>query len=156
MRIHTNPFYLGLLGVFAFMALWYSGKCVYYYYKYETLTAQTHPAHIDWSVKTIPGKFYFFEEEYQVQAHYAYAIQEKTYQGFTVLTDTKYLNPWGAEQKIAALSKEPVPLWYNPRRPYDSTLQKYFPLKECISTALLWGLLFYFVWLGMYVKKYQG
>jgi hypothetical protein len=78
------------------------------------------------------------------------------YSGASVLTDEPFRNRWGAQEAITQYAAKEWRVWFDHKDPDYSSLQKKFPLKECVSAIFLWGLLLYFLWLGFYVAKFNS
>lgn len=148
--MHKNLLWQAFLLVIFIAALWYSIIALYSYYSYSYLEAQTTMTSINWNIEEKSP------EEYFLKASYHYNFKGNTYQGFTLFADTPYRNPYAAEQAIKEKSLHSWKLWFDPHDPHHSSLQKIFPLKECISATFLWGLLLYFLWLGFYVAKFKN
>ncbi len=154
-----NPWYLGLLiGLFC-IASSYSAVALFHYYSYSCLTAHT-PAKIEhFSVEVAPQFILrrlvkqFSGEDYVIRAAYSFSLKEKKYHQETLFSQQRHYNPWAAAEAIKVLAKQDFESWYDPYNPDHSTLQKYFPFKECVSALILWGLLFYFIWLGIYTRS---
>jgi Protein of unknown function (DUF3592) len=150
MRMHKNPVWLLFLGIISVIVLWYCGVALYRYYQYITLSEASKAANIEWSVKALS------DEQYVVDAHYTFLVKGERYSGDTVFRDEVFLNAWAAEQELPKFSSQAWQVWYQPSNLNHSTLQKKFPLKECISAGVLLGLFLYFLWLGFYVTRYQA
>jgi hypothetical protein len=149
MRMHRNPIWLIFLAVIAAVAIGYSSFTLYKLYGYYTLTRETSPLSIQWTVKVLS------DDEYAVNGAYAFLVEGKTIQGETLFKDETFMNPWAAEASVQKFSGKSWKVWYQPSNLHHSTLQKKFPLKECSSAGVLLALLLYFIWLGFYVTRYQ-
>lgn len=147
--MHKNLFWMAFLVVIAFIVLYYTGVAAYRYYTYSTLTAKTIAQNVQWSVQEIAS------DEYVLEADYNFELNQKKYQNRYLFKDSIYRNEYAAHYDIPHFVNRSWVVWYNPRNPEQSTLQKNFPYKESISAIFLWGLLFYFIWLGFYVGRYK-
>jgi hypothetical protein len=148
-KMHRNPYYLALLLTIVGAALFFGGKAGYKYYKYSVLTAQAPLKKVDWSIQEVS------DEEFFVKADYLFEVNGVEFPNETVFK-TKHLNHWAAEQALEEMKTyKNNKVWYQPGNEHHSTLQKNFPLKECVSAAALLALLLYFVWLGIYVVNYR-
>lgn len=147
MRMHNNPLWLAFLLGIMLVTLWFCGAALYHFYQYKTLKAEVPAVISKWSIKALS------DEEYLVHANYSYQINGKSYEGETDFNDEIYINSWAAQKRIEKFSEKPWNAWYQPSRPLHSTLQKKFPLKECLSAAAMLALLLYFIWLGYYVAR---
>lgn len=147
--MHKNPIWLTFLVIIALIVAWYVGVAFYRMYDFYTLQA-TAPATItQWSAKEIAT------DEFAPYAKYSFVVHEKHFEGETALKYPIFRNSWAVEQSIPQLESKKWTAWYSPSNPNHSSIQKKFPTKECVSAALLFGLLLYFVWLGFYVAKKQ-
>lgn len=147
--MHSNVIYRAFLLAASFVTLWYSGNAFYKYYNYSRLTAQTTLSSSNWHIHEVA------EDEFYLEANYTFSNNQKIYAGQTSWPREFYRNQWAAEKDIPYFQKHRNIVWFNPANPHHSSLQKSFPLKECISAALLWGLLLYFIWIGFYVNKFK-
>ena len=144
--MRRNPALIAILLIIAAAALWFSGKAVYYQFKYHQLDASAPATITKWSVNPIS------EDQFQIVATYHFPVGNNVVDGETAFKP--YLrNPYTAEQYVKENSRLHWKAWYNSANSHDSTLQKKFPLKECLYAAILWGIFIYFVWLGNYVAK---
>jgi hypothetical protein len=117
-------------------------------YQYMQLTHRTLVKQIDWSVQEIK------KDTFVVQADYTFSVKGSLYKGQTVL-DPSYLNDWAAQEAIQKqLAHQSWKVWVDPHHLNNSTLQKKFPTKQCISIVILWILWIYFINLGFYVKQH--
>lgn len=156
MQMHKNPFYLTFIGILVLVVFVYSGIALYKYHRYYSLNAEAIATIKNWSVlpkvKEFAGWVYY--ENYQVKGDYSFESGNKTYEGSTIFNEN-YRNTWAAEQEIKKYEQQKWDVWYQLGNERHSTLQKYYPLKECVSAVVLWGLLLYFMWLGFYVTHYR-
>jgi hypothetical protein len=143
--MHSNRYWLILLTCLAAAVCWKSGEALYRLFSYYRLTAHTQGRVTGWSVVPLSEEFYL------LQAHYRFRVGEKEFEGDNRFQDDPYLNAWSAEKDIKKKELTEVQVWYSSRNPLISTLQKKFPLKECLSASALWILFLYFIWLGYYV-----
>ncbi len=129
------------------ISLWIGGKFVYHLYEYFNLT-QTEVAQVrNWSVEEIKsGKFALI-------ADYSFEKKGTTYTKHFQFKNPIYTNPYIAEDHIAKWKKERWQVWYNPKNPSESSLQKIFPFKEGIHLLLCIGVLLYFSWLRFYIRR---
>ncbi len=91
------------------------------------------------------------EDRWIIKADYRFKIKNKEYRGETLFKNDLYWNSWAAESALKVYSQKDWMVWYSSSNPQYSSLQKNFPLKECISTGILWIILIYFFGLGYYV-----
>ncbi len=147
--MHSNPVWLTFLTVVALVVLWFVGSALWKTYTYGRLDAQVPSKKIEWSVSQLSDDYFV------LQAHYEYDVANHPYTGETVFKEDLYRNAYAAEQVIPIYAREQKEVWYNHKEPQYSSLQKKFPLKECISAAFLTGLFVYFIWLGFYVGRFR-
>lgn len=146
--MHKNLFWQAFLGVVFITTLWYSAIAFYSYYSYARLDAQVTPSSMKWEIEEKTAENYF------LKAFYHYSVSGHSFEGDTTL-DEPYRNQWAAEQVLKEFLKKQWSVWFDSQDPNYSSLQKKIPFKECISAALLWGLLLYFLWLGFYVTRFK-
>lgn len=127
--------------VICLVALIYTLFTLHKVYSWFTYSASTTPTSVALSVKQ------FSDEEFRIHARYQFLgeTHEETWETPT------FKNSFAAEHEIKTLS--PTTVWYNPRDLSHSTLQKSFPLKQCIYSALLWAIGGYFWILPLRLKK---
>lgn len=144
-----NKYWLAFLGVLGICSFGYTGITFYRLYNYLILSAQAPARDFVWSTQEIGS------ENFAIRVEYTFDSKGKSVRTQSLFQPEKMINPWAAEQVIKKYQNRKMAIWYNPSHPNHSTLQKKFPIKECISTFLLWALLLYFVGLGYYVKQYD-
>lgn len=142
---HKNPYWLAFLICAALVVFWYTGNALFKAYQYGILDSKTKVGLIDWSVKPLS------DESFVLVADYQFMNNQSSEKGQTTFLDKKYWNEWAAMQAIPEVASENLYVWYSSSNPHKSALQKKFPLKECISAAVLWGIFLYFLWIGRYV-----
>lgn len=139
-----------LLSLLTIVNIWFAGIALHQLYIYIRLNANTSTSDIQWSVKEIS------DERYLINGKYTFLVQNDTQTGETTLTSPYFLNQWAAEQGIIENAKHsPWKVWYSSYNPEYSSLQKNFPIKECLSSLLLFGVLLYFFGLKHYVEKHH-
>lgn len=141
--------WLALIATLTLIVLWYSGVFIYRYYNYLKLSSRAPAKEITWTVEPRT------DEQYLLKANYAFAVNGQTYTGTSTIEDRGYWNAYAAEKGVEEFSKKKWIIWYNSRDPSYSSLQKYFPLKECVSAAIMWAIVFYFLWLGYYSSRFR-
>lgn len=147
--MHKNHSWLAFLSVIAFVVLGYSAHTLWQVYQHEQLTEQTKPTEIEWSVWSKSS------DQFYLHANYTSKVNGKSWKGKTTLTQPLFRNRMAAQQAIPKHAEKPWSIWYSPSSPKHSSLQKKFPLQECISAGVLWTVLIYFTWLGYYVGKFK-
>ena len=146
--MYRNPFWLFFLTLIGLITMGYTINTLMKIYDFQRLDAQIPTELMEWSV--IP----LTDEDFAIKANYLYLGKDSLYQGEDLWKE-HYLSEFAAKEKISKLSEEIAKVWIDPLTPGFSTLQKYFPFKECFSTLFLWTIWIYFFWLGHYVKAYK-
>ncbi|MCB1112229.1 MAG: DUF3592 domain-containing protein [Chlamydiales bacterium] len=144
-----NSTWLGLIALMALITLWFSWGAAEKLIDYIQFNKTAGVVINSWSVEKIA------EERYALKAEYSFNVNEKKYQGETIIDTTFYRNPWAAEEAIPMQTSKAWKVWYAENHPETSALQHKFPLKETLYAAVLWVLLLYFIWLGYYVARKQ-
>lgn len=147
MQIHKNHYYLLFMLVLLCIVVGYSGTALWRWYGYVRLSTQTTVKQVEWRVIEQNSSSYVVAGKYQ------FVVKDRDYTGETEFFDDSYLNQWSAEQGMQRYQEKKWTVWYQPGNENYSSLQKKFPLKECLSALVLWGLWFYFFWLGVYVAQ---
>lgn len=145
--MHENLIWRAFLALVFIAALWFTVIAVYRYHNYDRLQMQTDAVEIKGKITEESS------EAYTLSATYQYSVGSQQFSGSSPWGDSLYRNPWSAEKDLKEFSGRKWKVWYDPRQPDYSSLQKKFPLKECISSIALWALLLYFLGLGFYAAK---
>lgn len=148
--MHNNFIWRAFLTLAFLVAVWFTIVAIYRYHNYSSLQAQTLASEIQGQIIEESS------ESYTLTATYRYEVGHQIFTGTSLWNDTNYRNQWAAEQDLKEFSARKWKVWYDPHHPEYSSLQKKFPLKECISSIVLWGLLLYFLGLGFYVGKLKN
>lgn len=147
--MHKNKIWLAFLGIMTLAVLWFSVGAVNLLFAYSQVTGQTPATVSEWKAQKLS------DDEYYLQAHYSYEVENETYQGDWNYTNPLYINELAANKAIEERQEESFVAWYNPEYPKQSQLERFFPYKQLFSATILWALLFYFYWLGYYVGNKQ-
>lgn len=147
--MYKNQVWYALLTTIFLAAIWYSIDSGYSLYQYSTKSSTAPPQNIQWSVKAKASDYYI------IVADYSYKVQGKPIEGRSVFDAKGFKNIPAANHAIEVFSKKKWTVWFSPKNPQNSTINRFFPLKSCIYTAILWAILFYFFWLGIYIKKFE-
>lgn len=136
------------LSVIASLIIGYTAFFLAKAYDYVLLTKQVPASSVNWSVYSRD------EDVFAAQADYTFSFEGKQYAGRTIWDDgERYPNPYALEKLMNVLSTQEWKVWLNSRNPANSSLQKKFPITECVSTVILWCVFAYFVMLGEYAKR---
>lgn len=147
--MHSNLLFRAFLICVFLITIWYTITAIYRYHNYSSLSGQTRPLSMQFSVKEVA------EDEFYLEASYTFQANGRSFTGKSDWPRMPYLNRWAAEKDEPYIEKTHQTVWFDPQNPKNSSLQNNFPFKECISAIFLWGLFLYFVWLGFYVTKFK-
>ena len=149
MTMHKNSAWLCFLAFIFVITFTYTGKTLIQSYHYLQLSSETEASATAWSIHKEA------DDEFIPLAKYTFQVRDNFYDGETLLIEETTNNPWAAEESLKPLAAKKHHVWYSPKDPAISSLQKKFPLKECIYAGILWAISIYFFWLGVYVAKLQ-
>jgi hypothetical protein len=147
--MHQNGFWLAFLFTIGIIVIWFSASALFQVYQVQMLTKTAPAAMIDWNIVSISSDEYVFETKY------SFFVDNSLVKGEMRWKKPIFRNYWSAEEDLKQRVKLDWLVWYSPSNVHHSSLQKNFPIKECLTTGALWVLLFYFLWLGFYVAKFQ-
>jgi len=147
--MHKNKIWLGFLAVMTLAVLWFTWEATTKIYDFLSYKQHAQAFNVKWKMHKIDA------DHYLLKASYSFEHQGKKHGGELLVERPVYQNPWAAEQAITMNSVKPWRAWYSPKHPSRSTIIKKFPMKEAVSTAILWGLWIYFIWLGIYVMQFK-
>lgn len=147
--MHKNPIWLCFLSLVILLTVGYTGKTLWEVYGYLQLSSSTDASATAWSVRK--------EEEgvFVPVAKYTYSIRGTFYKGETSFLSETANNSLAAEDVVQELATKMRTVWFSPKHPEYSSLEKKLPLKACIYAGILWALCVYFFWLGIYVGNIQ-
>lgn len=137
-----------LAGLLLIGALWLSYGAITSLYLYMSHVEQTVPIEISWKVLASN------EEHYRLQARYRYQVQGEVYPGVALLEATVLKNPWAAQEAQRRAEQQVWTVWYEPAQPAQSRLERIFPIKGIVYSAIAWLLVLYFALLALYVRRY--
>lgn len=134
------------------IALWYTFDASLKAWRYVKLSNEATPTNLAWNVHELT------EESFAIEAHYAFVFRDHLYQNSTLFDrPTPFWNAWAAEQEIQNWAKKTWTVWFCSWDPEYSSLQKKFPIKECLSALTLWGIIgFLWIRLSSATKQHQG
>lgn len=147
--MQKNTVWMALIATLTLIVLWYSGVFIYRYYNYIRLGAKAPAKEITWTVEPLT------DEHYLLRGNYSFNAKNQVFKGSSVVEERGYWNRYSAEKGVEEFSQKKWNIWYNPSDPTYSSLQKNFPLKECVSAAIMWAIVFYFLWLGYYSTRFR-
>jgi hypothetical protein len=145
--MHKNIVWLCFLSLVTGAVGWVTLKTFYLIYLYVSLDAQAPAENMKWVVERLQ------EDKYVMKADYTFKAKHKEYQGETLFLNDTFRNPWAGEDAMKVYSSKDWAAYYSSFNPQNSSLQRNFPLKESISSGVLWILLLYFAGVGYYVAN---
>lgn len=150
--MYKNPALSLFIAICAALTLWYAIPAFKQVQNYYTLTHTAPAENLKWFVTEISS------EDFRVGADYTYKVLDREYFGETIFTDWKFRNPSSADDELKVKAAKNYVVFYDPQSlvsssDHNSSLQKKFPVKECVSLGIIFFLLLYFIGLGIYAKK---
>lgn len=143
--MHKNRAWLAFLTFMLFSALYFCGIALWDLAIYRQQTHMAKPLSLRFNYQEV-GK-----EMYAPLVEYTFNEAGKIYEREESLRAPLARNEFAAQDMLEELKTKQWQIWYSPQAPNRATLQKHFPLKECLTAIALLGLLFYFLSLGFYV-----
>lgn len=130
---------VGILSLCLAFLLIFSIPAIKALYRNAFLTQEAPATEMKWSLRKTGA------EEWGIGVEYKYNVDGVAYQGEEIFEGERFKNPYKAESRIKELEAAKWPVWYMPKNPSWSTVEKYFPTKRVVYTALLalvfgWGL----------------
>lgn len=126
-------------------AIWFVVEAGCEVYDYSQLKVRVEAVVDHWKVHELKS------DQFVVIAHYSYVYQEKNYNGEDMAGHV-YPNPWAANVAKTRFSKQKWSVWLNPKNPEKSVIEKHFPIKRTLSSAVLLCLVLYFCVLVAYMR----
>jgi hypothetical protein len=85
------------------------------------------------------------EETHLYTTTYSYNFDGKHYEGEYLFKKPVFINVLGAKHALNEFSQEYQNVWISSEHPDHSALEKSYPAKELVYTALLWVIVAYFL-----------
>lgn len=148
---HKNWIWRAFLIAFGVLVLFYGGKAAYKSYQYSLLTEQTPALAVHWSIKKKSSDAYILTARQQFSV-----FENKFFEGTTIFSHPIYWNEWAANEALKEQASKQWLVWYAPSNPELSSLQKKFPIQECLSGLALLGIFLYFLWVDHYAAKFRS
>jgi hypothetical protein len=127
---------LTLLGSILFLIL---GSMAFFdLFSYFRLVAQTEAVTDHWKVVKKSSS------SYPIRCIYHFEFQGKSYQGSSLLLPPHHLNRLSAEKAIIQLEKKKWKVWFDPKNPSISSLEKAYPTKKIVYALIALGVTLYF------------
>lgn len=147
--MHKNLPFLLLVGLVLAVTVWFGARATSALLAYSRLNKEAI-ATID-SLRVQEGR----GDHYQIFATYSFETPQGIYTSEGPVGPV-YKNPWSAEKGMEKLQGKSLRIWYNSKKPSLNATTKIFPMKATLSTAILLGLLVYFIGLGIFVGGKQN
>ncbi len=146
--MHKNSLWLGLLAIVVLAAVWFAGKASWEVASFYSLSEKTKPHTTTLSVKKNSKSSYYPE------VRYSYVVNGNEYQGREDLRSIDYFRKEFLEEDLPKIQAERKwVVWYSPKSPHRSALERNFPFKSIFYACVMTGIMIYFIWLGVYVGK---
>jgi Protein of unknown function (DUF3592) len=147
----SKRFWTIFLTVLGLVALWYGSVMLYRVFEWNRLRAQPVLTKVLWTVQEQSS------ERFVLKADYSFEVDGKVYSGTHLFKDSPYRNAWGAEHALIAYQNQSWHAWFDPSNPTHSSLEKRFPLKDCVYAITLLGIFLYFLFLSRWIEaKYPS
>ena len=85
---------------------------------------------------------------FQIEANYSYTINNQLFSHKEVLTSPAYDNPYQVKKSLLETDHESWKVYFNPKNPSQSSLQREISKKKLIDFSLSLGIFLYFLFLG--------
>jgi hypothetical protein len=141
---------VGLLAFVLSVVLWFAYHGGRQYYAFARLKERTVAHDATWEILKLSTN------RFCLGSNYSYTVQGKVYRGRTIFQKAYYLNEYSAKAALDSSAKQNWMVWYDPRYPEISSLQKLFPFKNLIRGGLASLLLIYFLAVNSWLKKDRG
>ena len=122
----------------ALLTLILGSAALTHYYQFLKLEAQTEATIEQFKVVKKSSS------SYPIRGFYNFEFQGKTYQGSSLLLPPYHLNRLSAEKAISQLETKQWTVWFDPRNPSISTLEKALSVKKIIYALIALGVTVYF------------
>ena len=127
-----------LLSLASLASLYFSFVSLSSLFDFFHLKSQAPATIVKWEIKERQGKF-------PIYAHYFFETEGKVWTGVTVLSKPWHLNELAASQNIQKLAKQNFNVWFYPKNPKKSSLEKTFPTNLLIRTGICYSTIIYFL-----------
>lgn len=144
--MHKNAYYIGLLVILTAFVLWWTYDALSLIFRYYNLSASTTVVITE--MNTIKKS----DDDYRLEIEYIYIAGEASYKKSQILP-ASHLNPFAVQKTIDELKNKNLPLYFNPHDPNQASLERVFPLKQCLYAIIMISILCYFIGLGYCIKK---
>ncbi|GEM_PF-2434562 len=136
-----------LLYIALLSALLYFGvRAGLFYTQYTSSTATTTNQTISFKIRNNWLGIYF------LNATYTYEVDGKTYTRRELLSEPQANSRQYLQKLEPELQEKSWTIWYNPHKPSQAFIEKYFPYREIFNSVVIVGLILYFLILQ---KRYR-
>jgi hypothetical protein len=129
------------------LALWFSGMALYEVWGYCRLAARAPGTVEHWEVVERSSS------SFAIRASYLFRVCGQERRGETLFREPYYLNPMSAACAVEQLQSRPWEVWFCPKDPSLSSLQRFFPWKKVIHALIVTGVACYFFFLKDYAVR---
>lgn len=138
------------LCIIALSVLGYTFYTISSYREFYQLDEKTPLENITWDIYSKN------EETHLFKTSYSYTFQGNHYTGDYLFKKPVFINVLGAKHALEEFSQGYKEAWVSSQHPDRSSLEKHYPLKELVSTAVLWAIFVYFLLLPKYCQYRYG
>lgn len=110
---------------------------------YGSYSHQVSPDVLQWT--TLP----IHDELFRPVAHFQYTVNGQKYDGREVFQGGLYRTPYAVEVAIKAM--RPPVIWYSEKKPSQSTIELFFPIKKILYAVITLLLACYTAYIAYYV-----
>ena len=145
--MHKNRFWLFFLVFISLSVLWFTAKSIPKFYSYYVLTETTQPEKVEWFIHQKGSDRYF------LAANFTFLVKGEERSGNTKFNKPILRNQTAADKFKGIFEEKNWTVWYAPKNNKQSTLEKVFPFKDLTYLLILWGVLIYYIRIGINVGK---
>jgi hypothetical protein len=145
--VGVNKALLAIILIVMVGALWTTWHAAQEVYRYISLQARVPAEDLVWNTVARDSEHHF------PQATYTYRVDDRVFNGSTVLSAPSARNRWAAQQLLPEIESTRWYVWYYPANPSFATLERSFPLKETLYSGMMWGIIAYFIALAWYIER---
>lgn len=146
--MRNKQIWIAFISCIALIVLWFTFNASYKLYRWSTQTRTAEPQTMEWGIEQQAS------DRFVLEATYTFSHKGQKYEGNTIFKTDRYRNKETANHFLNDYKNREWTVWYSPFQPQNSTINRFFPLKSCIYTAIVWGVMIYFIWLSRYVGKH--
>ncbi len=140
--------WVGLTVLSLGIACWFLGKFSLEWYRYHQFSSETTATIQAWGINEVK------KGHYSIYAKYWFENDGETVLGRTNFK-LKFTNEAAAKTTLNDWKRQSWTVYYRPKNPQASTLQRPFPMKEMVHGLIALGVLLYFLYLRKYVISFN-